>query len=75
MLADFVKHMEDKGYLENTAVVITGDHLTMPNDVHDVIDQEENHISSYKVSDLDDKLCGHLDLYNVFWDIEPSGSN
>jgi phosphoglycerol transferase len=42
MLADFVHYMEREGYLENTAVVITGDHLTMPNVVQDVIDQEEH---------------------------------
>lgn len=42
MLADFVHHMERKGYLEDTAVVITGDHLTMPNSVQDIIDLEEN---------------------------------
>lgn len=130
MLADFVKHMDNKGYLDNTAVVITGDHLTMPNDVQDLIDQEENRtiynrfysplgitanrdelmhfsifptilsmlgfdypgnglalgisgvkelednqISIYDVSDLDDKLRRPSDLYNVFWDIEPSGSS
>lgn len=40
MLADFVRYMDRRGYLEDTAVVITGDHLTMPNVVQDVIDQE-----------------------------------
>lgn len=40
LLADFVGFMERNGYLENTAVVITGDHLTMPNSVQDIIDQE-----------------------------------
>ena len=39
MLADFVGYMRAKGYLEDTAVVITGDHLTMPNSVQDDIDQ------------------------------------
>ena len=42
MLADFVYFMEERGYLENTAVVITGDHLTMPNVVQETIDLEPN---------------------------------
>lgn len=42
MIADFIGYMEQKGYLENTAVVVTGDHLTMPNVVQDIIDQEPN---------------------------------
>ncbi len=40
MLAEFVGYMKAKGYLEDTAVVITGDHLTMPNAVQDTIDLE-----------------------------------
>lgn len=40
LLADFVEHMDSRGYLEDTAVVITGDHLTMPNVVQDTIDLE-----------------------------------
>jgi phosphoglycerol transferase len=40
LLADFVNHMAQKGYLDDTAVVITGDHLTMPNVVQDTIDLE-----------------------------------
>jgi len=42
LLADFVAHMKERGYLEDTAVVITGDHLTMPNSVQDIIDQQED---------------------------------
>lgn len=36
-VAYFVAYMRQKGYLENTRVVIMGDHLTMPNDVYDKI--------------------------------------
>lgn len=42
LLADFVAHLEAQGYLEDTAVVITGDHLTMPNVVQETIDLEED---------------------------------
>jgi phosphoglycerol transferase len=40
LLADFVRHMERRGYLEDTVVVITGDHLSMPNVVQDTMDLE-----------------------------------
>ena len=40
LLADFVRYMDKKGYLEDTVVVITGDHLSMPNAVQDTMDLE-----------------------------------
>jgi len=40
LLADFVGHMERNGYLEDTVVVITGDHLSMPNAVQETMDLE-----------------------------------
>jgi phosphoglycerol transferase len=40
LLADFVRHMERNGYLDDTVVVITGDHLSMPNVVQDTMDLE-----------------------------------
>lgn len=42
LLADFVSHMDRNGYLEDTVVVITGDHLSMPNAVQDIMDLEPN---------------------------------
>ena len=44
-LAAFVKFMRDKGYLENTVVVILGDHLAVPNPVYDKLQRgAERHI-------------------------------
>ncbi len=42
LLADFLGYMENKGYLEDTVVVVTGDHLSMPNVVQDTMDLEPN---------------------------------
>lgn len=42
LLADFLGYMENKGYLEDTVVVVTGDHLSMPNAVQDIMDLEPN---------------------------------
>jgi phosphoglycerol transferase len=44
-LGAFVKFMRDKGYLQNTVVVILGDHLAVPNAVYDKLRQGgERHI-------------------------------
>jgi phosphoglycerol transferase len=40
LLAEFLGYMERKGYLEDTVVVVTGDHLSMPNVVQDTMDLE-----------------------------------
>jgi len=38
-LAEFVGFMRDKGYLDNTVVVILGDHLAVPNPVYEKLEQ------------------------------------
>lgn len=44
-LADFVKFMRDQGYLENTVLVMLGDHLAVPNPVYEKLQQGgERHI-------------------------------
>jgi phosphoglycerol transferase len=44
-LASFVTFMREKGYLENTVVVILGDHLAVPNPVYEKLRQGgERHI-------------------------------
>ncbi len=35
LLADFVRHVRSKGYLQDTTLVILGDHLAVPNPVYD----------------------------------------
>ena len=40
MLAEFLRYMKKNGYLEDTVVVVTGDHLSMPNVVQDTMDLE-----------------------------------
>lgn len=44
-LADFVNFMRDRGYLDNTVVVILGDHLAAPNPAYEKLGQSgERHI-------------------------------
>jgi len=40
MIAEFIRYMDNKGYLEDTVVVVTGDHLSMPNAVQETMDLE-----------------------------------
>jgi len=40
MIAEFIRYMDNKGYLEDTVVVVTGDHLSMPNAVQGTMDLE-----------------------------------
>ena len=42
MLADFIHYMSMNGYLENTNIVIFGDHLAMVNSVYPKLLKEEN---------------------------------
>ena len=42
---DFINHIQNKGYLENTSVVIFGDHLAMKNPVYSkLINNHQRHI-------------------------------
>jgi phosphoglycerol transferase len=43
-LADFVRFMREKGYLDNTVVVILGDHLAVPNPVYEKLEQGDRRI-------------------------------
>lgn len=40
LVAGFVRHAQDRGYLKNTDVVIMGDHLAMPNPVYERLQRQ-----------------------------------
>ena len=70
LLADFVGHMERNGYLEDTVVVITGDHLSMPNAVQETMDLEPQRTIYNKFWSPLEAKPNRSELYNVFWDID-----
>lgn len=55
-VADFVKHVQDKGYLKDTVIVILGDHLAVPNPAYDKLQARERRIFNLFVAQPQPRL-------------------
>lgn len=73
-LAEFVAFVRAKGYLEDTVVVILGDHLAVPNPVYDQLLESKqrsifNRVIAQDMPEVTVRRLSHFDLYPTLMEL------